>query len=111
MYYMFVVRIGRSLFLSLGYEEEVKALDKMIYETLEKPLKAPFVAIIEAFYNPRFYFTKKAYTRIGDSVDYVEVTRWDMRLRMEKIKDYVYDRATRMSSQIRFTKNNQGMVA
>lgn len=109
MYYLFVVRVGRSLFLSLGFQDEVDKIDKMVFETIEKPLKAPFIAIIEAFYNPRFMYTKQAYTRIGDSIDYVQVTRWDIRMRLEKIKDYIYDRATMISSMIRFTHSGTAL--
>jgi len=110
MYYLYVVRIGRSLFLSLDYQEEVNKIDNMIFNTLEKPLKAPFIAIIEAFYNPRFMYSKHAYTRIGDSIDYVQITRWDIRMRLEKIKDYIYDRATMISNEIRFTHSSTAMV-
>lgn len=110
MYYLLVIRVGRSLFLSLGYEDEAKNIDKMVYDWLEKPYNAPFIAIIEAFYNPRFMFSKQAYTKIGDSIDYVKVTRWEMRIRLERIKDYIYDRATMLSREIRFThqQNIQG---
>ena len=110
MYYLYVVRVGRSLFLSLGYMDEVNKIDRMIFETLEKQLKAPFIAIIEAFYNPRFMYAKQAYTRIGDSVDYVQVTRWDIRMRLEKIKDYIYDRATVVAKEIRFTHSSNALV-
>lgn len=110
MYYLFVVRVGRSFFLSLGHQEVVNKIDRMIFETLEKPFKAPFVAIIEAFYNPRFMYAKHAYTRIGDSIDYVEVTRWDIRMRLEKIKDYIYDQATMVSQMVRFTSSGTAIV-
>jgi hypothetical protein len=110
MYYLYVIRVGRSLFLSMGFHEEVTKIDKMIFETLEKPYKAPFQAIVEAFYNPRFMYTKQAYTRIGDSVDYVQVTRWEMRMKFEKIKDYIYDKATQYASLIRFTHSSNAMV-
>lgn len=110
MYYLLVVRVGRSLFLSMGFQEEVDKIDRMIFETLEKPLKAPFIAIIESFYSPRFMNTKHAYTRIGNSIDYVQVTRWDIRMRLEKIKDYIYDKATMSSNLIRFTHSSNAIV-
>ena len=110
MYYLYVIRIGRSLFLSLGFTEEVKKIDDMIFEYLEKPYKAPFMSIVEAFYNPRFMYSKQAYTKIGDNIDYIKVTRWEMRIRFEKIKDYIYDRATVYSSLIRFTHSSNAVV-
>jgi len=110
MYYLFVVRVGRSLFLSLGFTEEVDQIDKMVFELIEKPYKAPFRSIIDAFYNPKFMYSKYAYTRIGDSVDYIEVTRYDMMLRFEKIKDYIYDKATQYANFIRFTHSSTAMI-
>lgn len=110
MYYLLVIRVGRSLFLSMGFNDEVDKIDKMIFDTIEEPFKAPFQAIVEAFYNPRFMYTKQAYTRIGNSIDYVEVTRWQMRMRFEKIKDHIYDKATQYSSLIRFTHSSEAMV-
>lgn len=110
MYYLLVIRVGRSLFLSMGLQDEVDKIDKMIFETLEKPLRAPFIAIMEAFYSPRFMYTKHAYTRIGDSIDYVQVTRWDIRMRLERVKDYIYDRATEISGMIRFTHSSTAIV-
>jgi len=107
MYYMFVVRIGRSLFMACGYQELVDELDLMIKEIIEKPLNAPFVAIIDAFYNPRFIYSKRAYTKIGDSIDYKQVTRWEIRMRLEYIKDWIYDKATQLSPYIRFTRPSQ----
>lgn len=110
MYYLYVVRIGRSLFLSLGMKDEVDKIDEMIFETLEKPLRSPFVAIIQAYYNPKFMYSKMAYTKIGDDFDYIEFTRWDITVRLEKIKDYIYDRATTISSKIRFTQSGTAIV-
>ena len=105
LYYANVVRVGKNLFIALDFKELVDELDKMIYFTIEKPLQAPFSAIVEAYYNPRFVQSKRAFTRIGSVIDYREVSRMEIGQRLEYIKDFIYDKATQMSSLIRFTKH------
>jgi hypothetical protein len=110
MYYMYVVRVGRSIFLSLGFHDKAQELDGMIREKIEIPLKSDFGSIIQAYYNPRFMFSKKAFTKIGDSVDYKYVTRYEIGQMLEELKDWVYDEITEMSSLIRFTRSSQVMT-
>lgn len=106
-YYQYVFRLGRSLFISTGQQDLVEQLDMMISEIIEKPLNAPLIAVIQAFYNPRFMMSKNAFTKIGDSINQKVVTRWEIQVRLEHIKDWVYNEATKISPMIRFTRGNQ----
>jgi len=110
MYYLFVVRLARSIFLSLGFEELVEELNDRIRTTIEEPLQSNFVSIIHAFYNPKFMFSKKAYTKVGDSIDYKEVTRYEIMMRLEKVKDWIYDQIIQLSPYIRFTRPTQALT-
>lgn len=107
MYYLLVVRLARSIFMSLGYDDLVIEMDALIKEIIEIPLHADFVSIIHAFYNPRFMFSKQAYTKIGDSIDYQEVTRYEIMMRLEYVKDWIYDKIVELSPYIRFTRTQQ----
>jgi len=109
-YYINVIRLARSIFLSLGFPEKVEEMNDKIRAEIEVPFNADFVNIVHAFDNPRFMFSRRAYTRIGDSIDYKEVTRYDMENRLEAVKDWVYDNITEMSQYIRFTRQS-GMMA
>lgn len=110
MYYLFVVRIARSIFMTLGFEDLVKELENRIKEEIEIPLQSHFVSIIHAYYNPRFMFSKRAYTKIGDSLDYREVTRYEIMMRLESVKDWIYDNVVQLSPYIRFTKPSQALT-
>jgi len=106
-YYLFVVRIARSIFMSLGFEELVEELQNRIRDEIEIPLHSQFVPIIHAYYSPRFMFSKRAYTKVGDSIDYREVTRYEIMMRLESVKDWIYDQVVQLSPYIRFTKSSQ----
>ena len=93
--------------MSLGYDDLVIEMDALIKEIIEIPLHADFVSIIHAFYNPRFMFSKQAYTKIGDSIDYQEVTRYEIMMRLEYVKDWIYDKIVELSPYIRFTRTQQ----
>jgi len=105
-YYLFVVRTARSIFMVLGFEDLLEELNKMIKEEIEIPLQSQFVSVIHAFYNPRFMMSKRAYTKVGDSIDYREVTRYEIMMRLEKVKDWIYDNVVRLSPYIRFTRTS-----
>lgn len=106
-YYLAVVRLAKSIFLSLGYEDKIDEMFKVIKRYIETPLKSDFVSIVNAFDNPRFMFSKRAYTKVGDSIDYKEVTRYEIRQRLEIVKDWIFDEVTRVSHEIRFTRQAQ----
>lgn len=106
-YYIHVVRVARSLFLSLGYDGKVEEMERVIKIYIENPLKTDFVSIVNAFDNPKFANSRKAYTKIGDSIDYKEVTRYEIEKRLEKIKNWIYDEITKVSKDIRMTRQSQ----
>jgi hypothetical protein len=85
----------------------MKEMDDLIKEVVEEPLQASFTSVIHAFYNPRFMMSKRAYTKIGDTIDYKEVTRYEIMARFEKVKDWAIDKVTELSPYIRFTKQQQ----
>jgi len=110
MYYILVVRLTRNIFMSLGfdgsiYPDKISELNNMIKEHIEIPLEAPFVNIVTAYDNPKFAFTRKAFTMVGDGVDAREVTRWEIMQRLEIIKNWCYDEIIALSPHIRFTKS------
>ncbi len=109
-YYINIVRLARSIFISLGHEDKVDILNKVMKMYVETPLKSDYVSIVNAYDNPRFMFSRRAYTKIGDTIDYKEVTRYEIGERLEMVKDWIYDEVTKISSEIRFTRQAQMMA-
>lgn len=103
-YFNLVFRLGRSIFLQLGFQDKAEELVQMITNNLEKPLNAPLFAILQAYYNPRFMFSKLAYCYVGEGIDAKEVTRYEMTVALEGIKDWVYDEVTNLTPYVRFTR-------
>jgi hypothetical protein len=109
-YYIYVVRLARSLFISLGFENKVNEMNKVINKYLEKPLMSDFISIVHAYDNPRFMYSKRAYTKVGDSLDYKEITRYELENRLEIVKNWIFDEVTKLSPYIRFTRQTQMMA-
>lgn len=109
-YYINIVRIARSIFISLGFENKIYEMDIMIKKNIETPLMSNYTNIVHAYDNPRFAYSKRAYTKIGDSLDYKEVTRYEIENRLEIVKNWIYDEVTQLSPYIRFTKQSQMMA-
>lgn len=109
-YYINIVRVARSIFISLGHNDKVELMFLVIKKYIETPLRADFVSIVNAYDNPRLMYSKRAYTKIGDSIDYKEVTRYEIEKRLEIVKDWVYDEITKVAPNIRFTRQ-ANMVA
>ena len=106
-YYINLVRIARSIFLSLGFNKKAGEMQNIIKNYIEIPLNAEFVSVVNAYDNPKFMYSKKAFTRIGDSIDYKEVTRYEIKKRLEFIKNRIFDEVTKVSPYIRFTRQGQ----
>lgn len=106
-YFNLVFRLGRSIFLQLGFQKKANELQEMIKERVEKPFNAQLFSVLQAYYNPRFMFSRLAYCKIGDGIDMVEITRYEMTVIFEEIKDWVYDEVTNLTPYIRFTKSGE----
>jgi len=109
-YYINIVRIARSIFLSLGFKNKVVEMDNIIKIFVEKPLMSNYISIVNAYDNPRFYYSRRAYTFVGDSIDGKEITRYDIEHRLEQVKDWIFDEVTEISPYIRFTRQTQMMA-
>lgn len=103
-YYNLVFRLGRNIFLQLGFEEKAEMLQQLIQAKIEFPFHSPVFAVLEAYYNPRFYWSKLAYCKVGEGIDAREVTRYEMTVILESIKDWVYDEITNLTPYVRFTQ-------
>jgi hypothetical protein len=110
LYYLNVYRTGRNIFIHLGLKNDMKKLEILIKNEIEKPLKADFLSVIQAYYNQRFLFSKKAFCKIGDNIDPVRVTRYDLFRRLEKIKDFIMDRCSELAQHVRFRAVQQVQV-
>jgi len=109
-YFNLVFRLGRSIFLQLGFENKAVQLQKMIEEKIEKPLNAPLFAILQAYYNPRFIFSKVAYCKVGTGIDTKYITRYEMTVALEEIKNWVYDEITNLTPYVRFTRTGDALA-
>jgi hypothetical protein len=110
-FYEWVVLTTRNIFMMLGFNGEnpdfpnkIEELNKIIRDTIEVPFEAPFVCIVAAFDNPRFYGTKKAYCVIGEGIDAVEITKFQMQMRLDHIKQWCYDEIMQITPYVRFTQ-------
>lgn len=108
-YFNLVFRLGRSIFLQLGFENKAVELEEQIKNKLEKPLSAPLFAILQAYYNPRFIFSRLAYCKVGTGIDAKEITRYDLTVTLEEIKNWVYDEVTNLTPYIRFTRTGDAL--
>lgn len=103
-YYLGLYRVARNIFTSFDMEDKIEEMQNMIFETMEQPLRADFLAINMAYYNMRFMMRDYAYTKIGDGVDYIEIRRIDMTRMFEKVKDWIMTKIILLSHEVRFTK-------
>lgn len=109
-YYIYVVRLARSIFLLLGFENKIREMEEKIRVYIETPLMAGYVSVVHAYDNPRFAFSRRAYTKVGDSLEYKEVSRYEIETRLEIIKNWIFDEVTQLSPYIRFTRQTQTMA-
>jgi len=106
MYYLAVYRLARSIFINLNFHDQLEKMQNMIRVNLEVPLKSDFESIVYAFYEPRFIMSKQAYTKVGDEIDYIEVTRYDINRALENIKNWIYDEVISLAQYVRFTRQS-----
>lgn len=108
-YFNSLFRLGRSIFIQLGYNDKAQELENMIKYKLEKPLNSPLFAILQAYYNVRFIHSKLAYCKVGDGINTIEITRYEITVILEEIKEWLYDEITQLTHQVRFT-NSQNIL-
>jgi hypothetical protein len=108
-YYALVFQTARTIFLQLDLSDKADELQTLISEKIEMPLQSPIFAILDAYYMPRFYFSKLAYCKVGDGVDAVQVTRLQMTVALEEVKRWCYDEVTAITPYVRFTQQNPFM--
>jgi hypothetical protein len=110
-YYVAVVQTTRNIFMMLGFdgsnpdfENKIAELNQLIRDTIEIPFEAPYVCIVAAYDNPRFFATKKAYCVIGEGIDAVEVTKFQIQMRLDMVKQWCYDNVMQITPLVRFTQ-------
>jgi hypothetical protein len=103
MYYLNLYRIAKNIFINLGLDEKLTELDKLIKKEIEIPMRTTFQSVIHAYYNPRFLMSKKAYCKVGDSMEYRKFTRYEIMTRLERIKDWIFDFCSQLSPNVRFS--------
>ena len=106
MYYMLVFRLTRSIFMQMGFDDKADKLQIMIDQKIESKLKAPVFSVLQAYYTPRFYMSRKAYCKIGEGVDTIHVTRYELTVGFEEIKNWCYDEVTQLTPYVRFTQQS-----
>jgi len=108
-YYNLVFRLGRSILMQLGFDDKAEELQRLIEEKIEKPMSAPLFAILQAYYNPRFMFSRLAFCKVGEGIDAKQITRYEMTVVLEELKDWTYDEVTKLTPYVRFTRTGQAM--
>jgi len=106
-YYNNVVSVAKDIFINMGASEYVEELDKVIYKWVEKPLNIKFIPLTQAYYTPRVMFYKNAYIRVGDLIHGRDVTRFEIQMRLEKVKDFAREKVNELSRYVRFTNQQQ----
>jgi len=104
MYYMFVYQLGRNIFMNLEVHDKVEEMERRVKGLIEIPLKAKYVSLCHAYYSPRIYHSKSAYTKIGSGYNAVKITRYEMEQRFEDFKTWVYDEVIKLAGVVRFTR-------
>jgi hypothetical protein len=101
-YYGNVIRAAKDIMLYLEQEEMMMELELRIRK-IEKRYRTSLKNLEQGYYNQRFYFNKKAWCRVGDAVEYRKVTRYEMFLSLEEIKDWIYDNMSILAQRVRFS--------
>lgn len=108
-YYNLVFDMARNIFDQCNVDDKRAQLDKMLKEDIEMKFNAPLIAILDAYYNPRFMFSKYAYCKIGSGIDSKVVTRFEMTVMFEKIKVWCFEEVSNLTPYVRFTSRTDIM--
>lgn len=104
-YYYNVILLGTRLFNLMDAKEYIQQLNDMIRSEIELPLQTELLPLLDLLDDYRFREKKSAYIKVGDSIDYKEITSYEIKSRLERIKEFVYDKVTELSQEIRFTQS------
>jgi hypothetical protein len=107
MYYMSIYRVAKNIFINCDMQEKLDELDALIWMEIERPYKTTYFALVQAYYNPRFLMSRKAFCKIGDAIEHKKLTRYEIMLKLEKIKDWILDECSQMARNVRFTAIQQ----
>lgn len=104
-YYLALYEVARDFYYSMQRDDMVAELDMYVFDNIELPLNARFPVIVEMYDKSRIYNRpKKSYTKIGDSIDYIEVTMWDIITILEDFRKWVNTRVLELAPLVRQTK-------
>jgi len=101
-YHRVVYQCGRSIFIQLRLEEALDELQTLVRKEIEMPLKADFTSVLDAYYNQKFLFSSKAFCKIGDPLEPILVTRYELGRRLQNITQWILDYCSEISSDVRF---------
>jgi hypothetical protein len=102
-YYNAVFQNARNIFMNLGKYELAEQLDEMIRNNIELPYKTKLWQLLKWYYDPKHYFKKRVYFKVGDRIDYVKVTKMEIEQKLEEIKRWCYDELSVMANDVRFS--------
>jgi len=102
-YYQNVFQGTRNIFMALGEYDKLDELNAMIRNLIELPFQTKLQHIMKWYYTPRNFFRLKVWFKVGDRIDYVKVTKYEVEQRFEQIKLWCYDELSVMANDIRFS--------
>lgn len=102
LYYGQVIRTVKDILLYLEQKDLLIEMDRRI-KKIEHKYRTSLKNLEQAYYNQRFYMNKRAWCKIGDSIDYRKVTRYEMFLALEEIKDWIYDSISILAQNVRLS--------
>lgn len=108
-YYSNVIQTARNIFMMLGfdgsdenYPNKVEEMMQVVREEIEIPFEAPFFCIEAAFDASRYRNSKKAYCVIGEGIDAIEVTNFQIEQHLNRVKQWCYDNVMMLTPYVRF---------
>jgi hypothetical protein len=101
-YFVNVVDTAMEIFNYLEMEENILELQELIRTEIEIPLRADFTSVQDAFDNPKFAFSNKAFCKIGDPIDPIIVTKYEIKRRLMNIKRWVYSTCSEIARDVKF---------
>lgn len=102
MYHNLIYQYGRQIFIQLGLEDKYNELNLLVRKEIELPMKADYQTILDAYYDNKFLFSKKAFCKIGDPIEPIIVSRYEIGRRLQKITQWILDTCSELSNDVRF---------